>query len=316
MKRNLKLCFIFLFSIFLLNACKKSGEKDAASEGGSQNTEGAIAVIGKTAITPDEFQKKFNTVPPQFAKFFSGEEGKKRFLDQVIREKLFIEKALLMGIDNKPEIKKNIEDMKNNILVKELYDMKTEEFNNLAKVNDQDIENEIKSNNIASARHILIKDEKKAQTALKRVQKGESIEKLAEELSEDPTAKRNKGDLGTFGRGEMVPEFDAAVFALKVGEVTANLVKTSFGFHIIKRVEPDKETLKNTLSRKKQGDLFVQWMEGLIKEFTVKINEDVLKNVKLENAGGMDMMQGMPSGHGAVAPAEAGGVPAGHPQIK
>lgn len=63
---------------------------------------------------------------------------------------------------------------------------------------------------------------------------------MAVEYSIDPSAKYNRGDLGYFSTGEMVPEFELAAFALEPGEVS-DLVKTSYGYHIIK-VE-DKKVL-------------------------------------------------------------------------
>jgi peptidyl-prolyl cis-trans isomerase C len=67
---------------------------------------------------------------------------------------------------------------------------------------------------------------------LERAQKGEDFTKLAAEHSEGPSGPRG-GDLGYFERGQMVPPFEAAAFSLKVGEVS-DLVRTQFGFHIIK----------------------------------------------------------------------------------
>lgn len=75
--------------------------------------------------------------------------------------------------------------------------------------------------------------QKKAQSILDRVQKGEDFAKLAKENSDDPGSKDNGGEYDFFGRGKMVPEFEKAAFALKPGEVSG-LVETQFGFHIIK----------------------------------------------------------------------------------
>jgi parvulin-like peptidyl-prolyl isomerase len=82
--------------------------------------------------------------------------------------------------------------------------------------------------------HILVGKQSLANEILERVRKGESFAKLAEQYSMDGTRKRG-GDLGFFGRGAMVREFENAAFALKVGEISG-AVKTEFGYHIIKRL--------------------------------------------------------------------------------
>jgi hypothetical protein len=77
---------------------------------------------------------------------------------------------------------------------------------------------------------------KKAEGILARVRAREDFATLAKESSEDPGSAPKGGDLGTFGRGQMVPPFEQAAFALKPGEVSG-VVETPFGFHIIKVTE-------------------------------------------------------------------------------
>jgi parvulin-like peptidyl-prolyl isomerase len=87
-----------------------------------------------------------------------------------------------------------------------------------------------------------IKQQKtKAEEVLQRVRAGEDFAKLAKEFSTDPGSKEKGGDLGWFGAGSMVPEFEKAAFALKPGEVS-ELVETKFGYHIIKVDERKTET--------------------------------------------------------------------------
>jgi peptidyl-prolyl cis-trans isomerase D len=74
----------------------------------------------------------------------------------------------------------------------------------------------------------------KVAAAIKRARAGEDFAKLARELSEDPGSKERGGDLGWVAPGVMVPQFEQALFALKKGEVSAEPVRTPFGFHAIK----------------------------------------------------------------------------------
>ena len=85
------------------------------------------------------------------------------------------------------------------------------------------------------------KQKEKAQGLLERLKKGEKFEKIASDFSDDPGSKANGGDLGWFGRGIMDPVFEAAAFALQKGQTTSELVKSRFGYHII-RVE-DRRTV-------------------------------------------------------------------------
>jgi peptidyl-prolyl cis-trans isomerase C len=83
--------------------------------------------------------------------------------------------------------------------------------------------------------HILVKTEQEAKAVLDRLKKGEKFANIAQEVSLCPSKKRG-GDLGTFGRGKMVKEFETASFALQKGQISG-IVKTKYGYHIIKRLE-------------------------------------------------------------------------------
>jgi len=100
------------------------------------------------------------------------------------------------------------------------------------------------------ASHILLKTEGKDEAAVKAKAEallaqakapGADFAALAKANSEDEGSAVNGGDLNSFGRGQMVPEFEQAAFAMKTGDIS-DLVKTTFGFHIIKVVESQPET--------------------------------------------------------------------------
>lgn len=83
--------------------------------------------------------------------------------------------------------------------------------------------------------HILVNKHSEALQILERIKKGESFADLARELSIDRGSGKRGGDLGLFGRGQMVKPFEEAAFKLKKGEMTNEPVRTQFGYHIIKR---------------------------------------------------------------------------------
>ena len=83
--------------------------------------------------------------------------------------------------------------------------------------------------------HILVKTEKEINKVLERLKRGEKFSAIAKDVSLCPSKKRG-GDLGFFGRGQMVKEFEKAAFALEKGKISG-IIKTQFGYHIIKRLE-------------------------------------------------------------------------------
>lgn len=83
--------------------------------------------------------------------------------------------------------------------------------------------------------HILVKKHSEVLQVLERIKKGESFADLAREVSIDRGSGKRGGDLGLFGRGQMVKPFEEAAFKLKKGELSLEPVRTQFGYHIIKR---------------------------------------------------------------------------------
>lgn len=121
------------------------------------------------------------------------------------------------------------------------------------------------------ARHILLETREDALEVLAKVQTGADFVEMAKEHSTGPSGP-NGGDLGFFGKGKMVPEFDQAVFALEVGEIS-DIVETQFGFHIIKveEIKPEsaisfeeaKDQIKLGLLEQKKEEKWNQYMEEL-----------------------------------------------------
>ena len=145
------------------------------------------------------------------------------------------EKARQAGLEKDPGTQIQMKFQRGNLLAN-LYSQKiSEQF----KTTDADREAYYKLN--PETHPDAVKG--KVAALLDRMKKGESFEKLADEVNEDGT-KGQGGDLGWFGKGAMDPDFEKAAFALPAGQSTQEPIKSSFGFHLIKVVERRKVAAK------------------------------------------------------------------------
>lgn len=126
-----------------------------------------------------------------------------------------------------------------------------------------------------SARHILVAEEDEAKKIIEELQGGADFETLAKERSTGPSGP-NGGDLGQFGKGQMVPAFEAAAFALDVDGITTEPVQTQFGWHVIQVYEKGSAPLPELAQVEEQvrnlviSDRFSEQLEALQGKYEVK----------------------------------------------
>lgn len=123
--------------------------------------------------------------------------------------------------------------------------------------------------------------ENKAKEIVIRAKNGEDFAKLANNFSEDQGTAKNGGDLGFFDKGKMVKAFDETAFSMKPGEVS-DIVKTEYGYHIIKVTDKKKETksfeeIKTELKAKMQEDVYKKHIEKLKEKAKIEQNKDLFK---------------------------------------
>jgi len=129
----------------------------------------------------------------------------------------------------------------------------------------------------AHARHILVGSKDEALKVLAEIKGGKKFEDVAKSMSKDSSSQQG-GDLGWFKKGDMVPEFSAAVFKLKPGQIS-DPVETKFGWHVIQLVETRKA--KKPTFEEAHDDV----MRTLAREQGTKIMEDMRKKAKVEIVG-------------------------------
>ena len=287
---------------------------------------GVIAQVGPYKLTVKDFEAQVKSLPPQFQMAIaSNKQFRDNFLERWVQVTLMGLKAREMKLDQDPAVKKRLEDLKNALLAQEFSRRYIE---NKVKVSDEEVrayyekhKDQYKQEAQVKARHILIKvpaggDEKaweeakkKAMDIKKMAEKGEDFGELAKKYSNDPGTKDRGGELGYFGKGRMVPEFEKVAFSLKPGEIS-DPVKTIFGWHLIQvedvkapQAKPfdevENSVRQRVLQEKRQKELD-KLLEDVKKRYQVKINKEVLDQVKIEmpNASPTGRMHGFHGGRG------------------
>ena len=192
-------------------------------------------------------------------------QGRAMVLEQLIANKLLLLDAQKNMYEYNAEFKAQMKKIKEDMLVnfamaKTLEAVKPATDDEVKAFYEENKERFVAGESV-NASHILVDSEEKANELLAKINAGEvSFEDAARENSSCPSSE-NGGNLGEFTKGQMVPEFDEAVFAMGVGEI-AGPVKTQFGYHLIKLnakneakvydFEEIKDQLKDMVMKDKQ----------------------------------------------------------------
>ncbi|QPC85644.1 peptidylprolyl isomerase [Mesorhizobium sp. NBSH29] len=194
-----------------------------------------IATVNGQPITDAELSLAQSDLDQQFSRL-PEDQRRAAALSAVIEIRLMSEKAKTDGLDKDADFQRRMEFLQQRALHSVVV-----EADVAAKVTDAEIraryDTEIAATppvNEVHARHILVKTKEEAEALVKELDAGGDFEKLANEHTSDPSGKTSGGDLGYFGPGQMVPEFETAAMALEVGAYTKVPVQSQFGFHIIK----------------------------------------------------------------------------------
>lgn len=242
-----------------------------------------IAVVDGREVRETDFNLLMNNLG-QNAAYFQGEEGRNKLVEELIMHELVYSDALANEIEKDDEFINVFNTMKKSLL--QQYGLS--KLLNQVTVSDDEIteyyeknKNLFKTAEMVKASHILVETEEKANEILEDITDGLSFEEAAQQFSSCPS-KSAGGDLGQFGRGQMVPEFEEAAFAMKKGEISEP-IKTQFGYHIIKLIdhisardsslEEVKEDIRKNCVIAKQDRLYFDKKAELKEKYKVEIFE-------------------------------------------
>lgn len=223
-----------------------------------------IAVVAGKEITEEDFNIFTSTLPAEQKAYLQNPEAVAYFKEQFVALYLFAELGEEEKINETEEFKNVMAKTEREIMSQ----MAMHNFLKNVDVTDDEVEAFYKENpeqfqkpESAHAKHILMESEDELNAIKTSIENGEtSFEDAAAKNSTCPSGQRG-GDLGEFGRGQMVKEFEDATFDAEIGQLVGP-VKTQFGYHLIKvesrsdaetaTFDEVKDSIKNTLLQKKQ----------------------------------------------------------------
>lgn len=258
---------------------------------GQEEQNNVIAKVGDTNITARDLAFAEADLAQQFRQI-PEEARRAAALNALIDIKVLAREAEQAGMDNEELFKARMEFLRDRALHTNFF-----QKNALESVTDEEVraryDKEVSAmtpDEEVRASHILVKTKEEAEAVVRDLDEGKEFAAAAKEHSTGPSGPSG-GDLGFFGKGRMVPEFDEAVFAMKDGEYSKDPVQTQFGWHVIKREESrtqeppkfdDVQTqIRQIVVREKYADLVKKARDAVEVEI---VDEDLKTKVDALNA--------------------------------
>jgi len=281
----MKKLLVCLFLALLVISCAKKDDGKV------------LATIDDDKITLQEFNKELDKIPMNMKMLVASESGKKNYLDRLVVKKLLMKEASKAKIEDDKEFQDRLKDIKEQLIIEALLKKKITADTQLSeddlKKYYEEHKEDFKKDREINTRHILLKTEEEAKQVQAKLQKGEDFTELAKKYSIDPNVKQSGGEIGFQPKGSLIPEFENAAYKLnKVGQVSG-IVKTQFGYHIIRLegikppsyvpFEEVKDFIKQKNAQEKQKEVLEKYIEELKKNAKITINEALLKEEKAES---------------------------------
>jgi peptidyl-prolyl cis-trans isomerase C len=236
-----------------------------------------LAVINGEPLTQLHYDQFIEQYSPQVRSM--AEQDKGRFMRELVLQELLAQEGKRQQIDQDPEVQIRLQTQMNTTIARAVVQKSVENDSGITdaklKAHYDANKSNYKEGETITASHILVKTEPEAEALLEELKGGKDFAELAKEKSTGPSAPQG-GDLGSFGRGRMVPDFEQAAFALKAGEVSQP-VKTRFGWHVIKVTEhtegkqQDFEQAKEEIRKALVTDYIQEMIQALQNKAAIEI---------------------------------------------
>jgi peptidyl-prolyl cis-trans isomerase C len=227
-----------------------------------------LAVVDGTEIRRSEVVESARSLPPEYQAQI--EAILPALVERFVDLKLLGDRAEASGLNDDAEVKETMAKLQQDV-VREVYlrrYLKERVTDEVLQARYQDFLKANPPQPEVHARHILVPTKEEAEKVIEQLDSGKEFIAVAAEASKGGSAQ-NGGDLGWFVKGDMVPEFADAAFAIEPGQIGKDPVETQFGWHVIKveerrdRQPPSFEEVKPTLEGEAQQEIVTALLKEL-----------------------------------------------------
>ncbi len=278
-----KIFLVVLFSIILLTvACDRTKKKELGSN--------ELVRINDTSITIDEFHQILEAQPLEGKIRLLNEKGMRDFLENyIITREVLYQEAKRKGLDKKKEILAKVEDFKRAMLIDALLE---EELKGKTEVTEDEIRKYYDENKKefiepleVKIRQIIVDSELVLREVLTRLAQGESFEKIAS-IYNIGRFKEDGGNLGYIRRGQLArsfSQFEEAAFSLRNKGDVSDVIRTPYGYHIIKLedvrgsnlrpLDQVRDKIRGIIEPRKKQEVYLRYLKELKSKANIMINE-------------------------------------------
>jgi parvulin-like peptidyl-prolyl isomerase len=235
------------------------------------------------AITRSEFDQKLAEVPADYKAFVESPDGRRQFIDILIREKLVLAAAEKAGVTQDPGFKKEIRRLKKeeDRRLKEGRDYLLKRFwidtlrkNGTIAVSDGEIRRYWEKHpDEVVIRQILAATPQQAEALLRKAKAGVSVAKLARAASLDADSAAHGGLMPGAIYGEAIPEFNDLIFRMKLHEISGP-IKTEFGYHVVRKESEKKlsyNEARERIARLLEKEKLDRYLQSIKAQFPVEV---------------------------------------------
>lgn len=267
--------------LLLFSGCTKEREKPESK---------VLAQIGPKVITVEDFEREVESLPDAYKPLLVDPEGKRRFLEKLVEREILLLEAERAGVGKREEVKRRMEECQKGVILeaflKDIVAGKDEVTEEEIKKYYEEHKEEFFLPERIRVRHIVVPTYEEARALRERILKGEDFAELARKYSISPSAKWG-GDLGYIQRGQVGKEFEKAAFSLRHPGEISDIVKTTFGYHIIRLedrkpprqlpLEEVRDEIREKLKERKRQKALEEYLKEAKGRYRISINETLLE---------------------------------------